>query len=107
MRNIETDKQYATRILFDAVARIARLEPHLTAARDRAAHLRNALDAMAPLPDSQGCRSILAALNAELQEAMQDEAEYFNMLQDDYKDRRKMSEWLSAQADRERRAAQA
>jgi hypothetical protein len=103
----ETDKQYATRILFQAAARIARLEPMLLKERTEAVNIRKAIEAMSGLEINASRKSILAAMTAELIEAENAEAETFNMLQDDYKDRRKMSEFLSAQAARERRAAQA
>jgi hypothetical protein len=103
----ETDKQYAQRILRKANEAIARLEPVLVQERNNAACLRSAMDDLRKMADSQSRLKALTVLNAELQEAIHEECEVFNILQDYYKDRRKMSEWLTAEADRESRAAQA
>ena len=101
----ETDKQYATRILFTAASRIARLEPLYEQERNNAECLRAAMDIVRKMADSQSRLKALTALQAELQEATHEECELYNILQDEYKDRRKFSAWLAEEAERERISA--
>jgi hypothetical protein len=98
----ETDKQYAQRILRKATEAIARLEPLVEQERKNAECLRSAMDDLRKMADSKSRLNALTALNVELQEATQEECLLFNILQDHYKDRRKFSAWLEAEAERER-----
>jgi len=103
----ETNKQYAQRILFTAASRIAKWEPAMIAAKEKAKQLSLALEAINKIDGSDSTKKIAFVIQQEFDQAAEEYCELFNMLQDDYKDRRKMSEWLTAEAKRERRAAQA
>lgn len=101
----ETDKQYAQRILFTAAGRIARWEPAMIAAKEKAKQLSIALEAIRGVKDCDTAKKIAFCIQQELDKAAEEYCELFNDLQDAYKDRRKMSEYLTALAAAERRTA--
>ncbi len=101
----ETDKQYAQRILFTAAGRIAKWEPAMNAAKEKTKQLSIALEAVKKVNNCDTAKKIAFCIQQEFDKASEEYCELFNMLQDDYKDRRKMSEYLTALAAAERRTA--
>lgn len=100
----ETSKQYAERILRKAQERIARWEPAMKAAEEKARQLSIALDAIRKSGDSDDIKKIAFTIQQQFNEAANEYGELFNVLQDEYKDCRKMSEYLAYEAEQERRA---